>query len=53
LAGDGLGRIIKLYGWPAMFITLAAVALMTAAAAIAYWMRQRSASELIERTGAP
>jgi MFS transporter, OPA family, glycerol-3-phosphate transporter len=53
LAGDALGRIIKLYGWPAMFITLACVALMTAVAAIVYWVRQRSTYASIEGTGAP
>jgi hypothetical protein len=36
-----------------MFITLAFVALMTAAAAIVYWVRQRSAYASIEGTGAP
>jgi MFS transporter, OPA family, glycerol-3-phosphate transporter len=53
LAGDVLGRIIKQYGWSAMFITLAGVALMTAIAAIAYWMRQRADSELMARFGKP
>jgi MFS transporter, OPA family, glycerol-3-phosphate transporter len=44
LAGTVLGRIIEHYDWTAAFLSLAGVALLTALAAVVYWLRQETGS---------
>jgi OPA family glycerol-3-phosphate transporter-like MFS transporter len=53
LSGSVLGRIIANYGWPATFMTLAGLALLTALAGIAYWRQFRRSSAPNEESVTP